>query len=63
MIPAILTCVYVVYLYRKLNGGTVPTDPKANSSSELTALADRLPALEARLRQLAKNNSTKETFQ
>lgn len=60
MIVAVLTCVYVVYLYHKLNTDTAKNYTKSNVSSELTALADRLPALESRLRQLANNNSTQE---
>ena len=60
MIPAILTCVFVVYLYRKLNGDPVSIDPNSNLPNELTALANRLPALESRLRQLADNNSKQE---
>jgi len=61
MIAAVLTCVFVIYLYRKLN-----TDPGSasgndkNGPNDLTVLASRLATLEDRLKRLADLNSTQE---
>jgi hypothetical protein len=56
MIPAILSCVYVIYLYHTLNQ---PTEPKSttSSASSLTnepvdALLTRLNSLQVKLDQL-----------
>lgn len=61
MIPAALACVYVVYLYHKLNAEASGSASKlADSSCDLTAIADRLAALELRAQRLADRASTRK---
>lgn len=57
MIPALLTCVFVAYLYLKLNpkpesSSTSEAAPEAGAE-EFSTLSDRLAALERRLQRLS----------
>ncbi|TWU26060.1 hypothetical protein Pla144_32770 [Bythopirellula polymerisocia] len=60
MIPAILTCVFVIYLYHELNQGNSPTLDSVGTSgdenAQLTALVKRVDSLEKRIRLLAKQS-------
>jgi len=64
MIAAVFTCVFVIYLYRKLHNNPMQTKPTssdaANGSNDFTVLAGRLAALETRLGRLADRNSSEE---
>jgi hypothetical protein len=57
MIPAILTCVYVIYLYHSLNQEAAAEDGRPNASrtdgEDPSQLAQRLAAIEQRLSSLA----------
>lgn len=50
MIPALLSCLYVIYLYRTLN--CTPTEPKSEVTSE--SLSDRISRIQSRIDLLAK---------
>ena len=58
MIPAILSCVFVIYLYQSLNAdpanedatSPVCTENDSPSQKRLTALADRIRGLESRIK-------------
>lgn len=58
MIVALLTCVYVIYLYKKLNSEPHSIAKESVGSnqavSESSVLSDRLSAIEHRLAKLAK---------
>ncbi len=56
MIAAIASCIFVIYLYRSLNeeGEESPRTQEPASESEL---AQRLSALEARLRALTEDQT------
>ncbi len=64
MIPAVLTCLFVIYLYRTLNAEQSPTGSSgaepACSIGDLSTVTKRLASLEERLRQLAPRDSTRE---
>lgn len=63
MIPAILTCVFVLYLYHSLNApkndGSTARAPGTSASD----LARRLEELEHRLQALASNKTSGESKQ
>lgn len=63
MIPALLSCVFVIYLYRSLNHPPSAADAPASGEAaidsagpadELAGLSRRITALENRLNQLAE---------
>ena len=63
MIPAILSCLFVLYLYRTLN---TPDDATASAttgqSEDVAALKNRLTAIQLRLDQLTTDaNSGDQT--
>ncbi|PHQ36210.1 hypothetical protein [Rhodopirellula bahusiensis] len=60
MIPALLSCVFVIYLYRKLNAPE-PSSPEQDSSDENDDLASRLDALRERIARLDFNSSQGES--
>lgn len=55
MIPAILSCVYVIYLYRMLNDKEPPT----SSGTTLQSLNAQVDALQARLNSLLETKGNK----
>ncbi|MCA9075177.1 MAG: hypothetical protein KDA93_09095 [Planctomycetaceae bacterium] len=61
MIVAVLTCLFVIYLYRSLNADTAgTTNHSAEDGQETESLAqlmERLERLEYRIRTLANENS------
>jgi hypothetical protein len=63
MIPAILSCIFVLYLYRTLNApetdGMTSSDPAVGSSE--SELAARLDDLQRRLAHLVDAQSTEGT--
>lgn len=62
MIPAVLSCLYVIYLYRKLHDEGQPgTEAAAPSGSSSVNAAERLASVEQRLSQLVGSNRNKET--
>ncbi len=64
MIPAILSYVYVIYLYRKLNSAQTTTLPDSASDENVheSVLLGRIHRLELRLNQLFISESKKETL-
>ncbi|MCA9234346.1 MAG: hypothetical protein KDA44_02690 [Planctomycetales bacterium] len=60
MIPAVLTCLFVVWLYRSLNGAAEHADLTAHAAPAVTpdidALTARLAALEARVKRLGESH-------
>jgi hypothetical protein len=59
MIPAILSCIFVIYLYRELNAvesaGGSASDAAGDRDDDLAALTSRVRSLENRLQQLVQN--------
>ena len=55
MIPAIASCIFVIYLYRTLNEDSAAKSTSVQGSSGPQDLARRLSALDARLRALVDN--------
>jgi hypothetical protein len=62
VIPAVLTCVFVIYLYRTLNADGTSTVPAADESSEMAELVKRLSSLEERLSRLASSPPRKDAL-
>lgn len=58
MIPAVLSCLYVLYLYRKLQDET-RSDTEANSPNDSLPVPQRLALVEDRLSKLVASNSAK----
>ncbi len=57
MIPAILSCVFVVYLYQKLHSESLGANAKSNSSIGSAGLTEsRLANIESRLELLTKRS-------
>ncbi len=58
MIPAVLTCVFVVWLYTSLNRDASSSAATGTGTNTTSAgqLADRLTQLEGRVRALAKSD-------
>ena len=60
MIPAILSCVFVIYLYHSLNGDSQKSnrsiEPASNSKDPLQSLVERLDGLQKRLNALSEND-------
>lgn len=62
MIPAILSVVFVVYLYQSLNGAPdapVGTTGEALGSGDQSDLAARLSSLQSRIERLAEQGNQK----
>ncbi len=56
MIPALLSCVFVLYLYRTLNspGAGELAGDDSRSATNVAGLESRLDALESRIERLSK---------
>ena len=62
MIPAILSAVFVVYLYKTLNAENTPDTPSGKSGSTAEseqAIASRISDLQARVEQVASEVAKK----
>ena len=62
MIPAILSAVFVIYLYKTLNAENTPDTTSAKSSSTAEseqAIASRISDLQARVEQVASEVAKK----
>ena len=57
MLAAIASCVFVIYLYRSLNTTPESEPPETAEKRGQHELAQRLSALEARLRKLTADQS------
>lgn len=58
MIPAILSCIFVIYLYRTLNEKAVP-EASESSGPTLRSLNAKVDALQTRLSHLVETNRSK----
>ncbi len=57
MIPAILSCVFVVYLYQKLHSESLGANTTSDSSIGSEGLTEsRLATIQSRLEQLTKRS-------
>ncbi len=67
MIPAILSCLFVIYLYRTLNAppadetASAPAGDDDASSRSLEALTERLGELETRLRVIQSDRARRQS--
>ena len=57
MIAAIASCIFVIYLYRSLNETEIDELSQSQETAGKDELAERLSALEARLRALTEDQS------
>ncbi len=57
MLAAIASCIFVIYLYRSLNTTAEDASPQTPEKPRQHELAQRLSALEARLRVLTDDQS------
>lgn len=57
MIPALLSCVFVIYLYRTLNTPETPTGHDERSTDDLN---QRLSHLQSRIEILVNSANTKD---
>ncbi|MCR9293475.1 MAG: hypothetical protein NXI32_12200 [bacterium] len=62
MIPAVLSCVFVLYLYRTLNepAQEASNSQTANSVNETVELTSRLEALQQRVERLVESRQRGE---
>jgi hypothetical protein len=60
MIPAILSCIFVLYLYRTLDAANSESDPASKvdpqSNVNLATLSKELASLQSRLQSLASES-------
>ncbi|MCC9643621.1 hypothetical protein LOC71_15150 [Rhodopirellula sp. JC740] len=57
MIPALLSCVFVIYLYRSLNAPETPIGHEERSADDLN---QRLSHLQSRMEKLASSANTED---
>ena len=57
MIAAIASCIFVIYLYRSLNETEAEESSQSQETASESELAERLSALEVRLRALTEDQS------
>lgn len=61
MIPALGTCVFVIWLYWSLNRSGEPLDNSGDNAHPPTDALERLAALEQRIQALAQQQSTRSS--